>query len=65
MRQATGPLPPLVTITLPADITSLAALRTSPRVAAGLADGRVASTSGGASTNRRLPSSNDVAVCTL
>jgi WD40 repeat protein len=42
MRQASVPLPPLVSITLPAAITSLAALRGSPRVAAGLSDGRVA-----------------------
>lgn len=42
MRQANVPLPPLAAITLPANITSLAALGRSPQVAAGLADGRVA-----------------------
>ena len=42
MRRTTVPQPPSVAITLPADITCLAALRSSPRVAAGLSDGRVA-----------------------
>ena len=42
MRQTSVPLPPLVTIALPANITSLAVVSRSPRVAAGLADGRVA-----------------------
>jgi WD40 repeat protein len=37
-----APRPPSVSVTLPAEITSLTAVGGSPRVAAGLADGRVA-----------------------
>jgi WD40 repeat protein len=40
--QSRPPQPPSVAVTLPADVTSLSVVTGSPRVAAGLADGRVA-----------------------
>ncbi len=44
-----GPVAPVATVTLPADITSLTAINRSSAVAAGLADGRVAVWNGRAS----------------